>query len=143
MLTTCPTTIRNHFLVTDEKMASTSFPSYKLSRHPSQLELENMDRYPSLSARPSREVETVSSRALQPPVAPTAQKPVWVSGVRLLNVIAAVTLVCLLMLLDSSIIVTAVPRITVDFHSLPDIGWYGSAYQLARCVSGLHCRFAG
>jgi hypothetical protein len=26
----------------------------------------------------------------------------------------------------------AVPRITSEFHSLPDIGWYGGAYQLGR-----------
>ncbi|KAK9314833.1 hypothetical protein V1524DRAFT_415869 [Lipomyces starkeyi] len=44
---------------------------------------------------------------------------------------AAVTLVALLMLLDTSIVVTAIPRITSQFHSLPDVGWYGSAYQLA------------
>lgn len=29
----------------------------------------------------------------------------------------------------------AIPRITSEFHSLADVGWYGSAYQLARCVS--------
>lgn len=27
----------------------------------------------------------------------------------------------------------AIPRITSDFHSLPDVGWYGSAYLLANC----------
>jgi MFS family permease len=32
------------------------------------------------------------------------------------------------------IIAAAVPRITDDFHSLQDIGWYGSAYMLtAAC----------
>jgi hypothetical protein len=25
----------------------------------------------------------------------------------------------------------AIPRITDQFHSLPDVGWYGGAYQLA------------
>lgn len=28
----------------------------------------------------------------------------------------------------------AIPRITSDFHSLPDVGWYGSAYLLAKYV---------
>ncbi|POR34948.1 Major facilitator superfamily domain, general substrate transporter [Tolypocladium paradoxum] len=32
--------------------------------------------------------------------------------------------------LDNSIIATAIPRITDEFHSLGDIGWYGSAYML-------------
>jgi hypothetical protein len=53
------------------------------------------------------------------------------------------------MMLDMSIIVTvsmyhpshasvllistkAIPRITTDFHSLNDVGWYGSAYLLAK-----------
>jgi MFS family permease len=32
------------------------------------------------------------------------------------------------------IISTAVPRITDDFHSVTDIGWYGSAYLLTNCA---------
>ena len=27
----------------------------------------------------------------------------------------------------------AIPQITDEFHSLPDIGWYGSAYLLTCC----------
>lgn len=27
----------------------------------------------------------------------------------------------------------AIPNITDDFHSLPDVGWYGSGYLLASC----------
>lgn len=85
---------------------------------------------------------------------PDSQEDQWVTGIKLLNIIAAVALVCLLMLLDTSIISTvcclglsrqtpgpspnscsqAIPRITSEFHSLADVGWYGSAYQLARYV---------
>ena len=32
------------------------------------------------------------------------------------------------------IIATAIPKITDDFHSLNDIGWYGSAYLLTTCA---------
>ncbi|KAK9310997.1 MFS multidrug transporter [Lipomyces starkeyi] len=53
------------------------------------------------------------------------------TGLKLMLVLASVTLVVFLMLLDMSIIVTAIPRITSQFHSLPDVGWYGSVYQLA------------
>ncbi|KAI9877355.1 MAG: hypothetical protein M1830_004161 [Pleopsidium flavum] len=35
---------------------------------------------------------------------------------------------------DRTIIATAVPRITDDFHSLGDVGWYGSAYLLTSCA---------
>lgn len=31
---------------------------------------------------------------------------------------------------DRTIIATAIPRITDDFNSIQDIGWYGSAYML-------------
>lgn len=37
------------------------------------------------------------------------------------------------MLQDQNIISTAIPRITDEFHSLHDIGWYGSAYLLTMC----------
>ena len=74
----------------------------------------------------------------------------YVTGIKLGTVIGCVTLVAFLILLDQSIIATvrnsietrqtvidtpqAIPVITSDFHSLPDVGWYGSAYLLARCV---------
>ncbi|KFY44979.1 hypothetical protein V494_01232 [Pseudogymnoascus sp. VKM F-4513 (FW-928)] len=38
-----------------------------------------------------------------------------------------------LVTLDQNIISTAIPRITDEFHSLDDIGWYGSAYLLTTC----------
>jgi len=33
-----------------------------------------------------------------------------------------------LLIIIQSIIATAIPRITNDFHSLNDVGWYGSAF---------------
>lgn len=72
----------------------------------------------------------------------------WLTGWPLFSTLAGVTLVSFLMLLDTSIISTvrflgilisvvsnlkqAIPVITRDFNSLVDVGWYGSAYQLAR-----------
>lgn len=38
-----------------------------------------------------------------------------------------------LVALDRTIIGTAIPRITDDFHSLGDVGWYASAYLLCMC----------
>ncbi|KAJ5707737.1 hypothetical protein N7488_007538 [Penicillium malachiteum] len=40
-----------------------------------------------------------------------------------------------LVALDRTIIATAIPRITDEFHRLGDIGWYGSAYMLASASS--------
>ncbi|KAK7431663.1 hypothetical protein QQZ08_001882 [Neonectria magnoliae] len=39
-----------------------------------------------------------------------------------------------LIILDSNIISTAIPRITDEFHSISDIGWYGSSYLLTTCT---------
>jgi len=35
--------------------------------------------------------------------------------------------------LDSTIIATAIPRITDQFHALQQVGWYGSSYLLTKC----------
>ncbi|CAM1503053.1 Fc.00g078290.m01.CDS01 [Cosmosporella sp. VM-42] len=58
----------------------------------------------------------------------------YVTGWKLAGLMIAITLGAFLMLLDMSIIVTAIPRITTEFHSLPDIGWYGSSYSLASAA---------
>lgn len=34
---------------------------------------------------------------------------------------------------DRTIVATAIPKITSDFNSLDDVGWYGSAYLLTNC----------
>ncbi|KAI0424152.1 efflux pump [Xylaria sp. FL1042] len=56
------------------------------------------------------------------------------SGAKLWLILIAVTLASFIMLLDMTIVATAIPRITNDFSSLPDIGWYGSAYTLASAA---------
>lgn len=40
-----------------------------------------------------------------------------------------------LVAIDRTILTTAIPRITDEFDSLGDIGWYGSAYMLASATS--------
>jgi MFS family permease len=62
--------------------------------------------------------------------------PEYIAGIPLGLVILSIFLVTFLTFLDTSIISTAIPRITDDFHSLPDVGWYGSAYQLASLLCG-------
>lgn len=36
--------------------------------------------------------------------------------------------------LDNSIITTAIPKITDEFRTLKDVGWYGSAYLMTLCA---------
>jgi MFS family permease len=40
-----------------------------------------------------------------------------------------------LVALDRIIISTAIPAITNEFHSISDIGWYGSAYMLTCAIT--------
>ncbi|KAI1335898.1 putative gliotoxin efflux pump [Xylariaceae sp. FL0016] len=48
-------------------------------------------------------------------------------GLRLTAIVIALVLSIFLASLDTTIITTAIPSITNDFHSLEDVGWYGSA----------------
>ncbi len=57
----------------------------------------------------------------------------YITGLKLYSVIVSITLIAFLVMLDTSIIATAIPHITTRFHSLPDVGWYGVAYLLASC----------
>lgn len=56
------------------------------------------------------------------------------TGVKLWSTVIGLGLVAFLMGISGSIVATAIPRITNHFHSIADIGWYGSAYFLASCA---------
>ncbi|KAI1121323.1 hypothetical protein F5Y10DRAFT_272195 [Nemania abortiva] len=56
----------------------------------------------------------------------------YVTGFKLVIIIASVSLACFLMLIDTMVISTAIPRITDEFNSLASVGWYASAYQFGR-----------
>ncbi|KAK2827794.1 hypothetical protein FQN49_007331, partial [Arthroderma sp. PD_2] len=49
---------------------------------------------------------------------------------KVIPIMIALYLVVFLIALDRTIIATAIPRITDQFHSIQDIGWYGSSYLL-------------
>ncbi|OLN81036.1 putative HC-toxin efflux carrier TOXA 25 [Colletotrichum chlorophyti] len=54
----------------------------------------------------------------------------YITGLKLTLVLGALTLVTFILMLDMSIITTALPEITTAFNSLADVGWYGAAYNL-------------
>lgn len=56
------------------------------------------------------------------------------SGLKLALITIALCLAVFLMALDNSIIATAIPKITDQFHSLDAVGWYGSAYLLTTAA---------
>lgn len=55
----------------------------------------------------------------------------YITGFKLYTVLVGVVLVAFLIMLDQTIMVTAIPSISTQFNSLKDIGWYGSAYLLS------------
>ncbi|KAF1832996.1 efflux pump protein [Decorospora gaudefroyi] len=57
-----------------------------------------------------------------------------IKGLNLAILFSSLTLVSFLSMLDTSIIGTAIPHITSDFHALADIGWYVSAYTLGAAT---------
>ncbi|CAK7238638.1 MAG: hypothetical protein STHCBS139747_000056 [Sporothrix thermara] len=56
------------------------------------------------------------------------------TGTRLALIVLALCLTVFIMSLDNAIIATAIPKITDQFHSLEDVGWYGSAYLLTTAA---------
>ncbi|CAK5266485.1 unnamed protein product [Mycena citricolor] len=61
----------------------------------------------------------------------------YVHGVELALITLALMLAVLLVALDNTIIATAIPKITDQFDSLADVGWYGSAYLVATAATQL------
>lgn len=51
-------------------------------------------------------------------------------ALKLLIIIVALVLSIFLVALDMTIVATAIPRITDDFHSLDQVGWYGASFFL-------------
>lgn len=55
-------------------------------------------------------------------------------AMKLALIMIALCLSVFLMALDNTIISTAIPKITDQFHSINDIGWYASSYLLTTCA---------
>lgn len=56
-------------------------------------------------------------------------------GLALLSVVSALVLCMLVAVMDLTILATAIPKITDDFSSLNDVGWYASAYFMTFASS--------
>ncbi len=69
------------------------------------------------------------------PASTTATQDIeYPSGVRLALILSSIFVSMFLVALDRMIIATAIPKITDEFNSVTDIGWYGSAYLLTTCA---------
>ncbi|KAL2017192.1 hypothetical protein VTK56DRAFT_2512 [Thermocarpiscus australiensis] len=84
-----------------------------------------LDRQATAASNTGRRVEQVQTRE------DGAEYP---TGLTLGLIVLALCLSVFTMSLDNSIIATAIPKITDQFQSLPDVGWYGSAYLLTTAA---------
>ncbi|KAI2897030.1 hypothetical protein CBS11852_4064 [Aspergillus niger] len=66
-----------------------------------------------------------------------APAPQYPSGIKYYLAVATLCLAIFLVTLDSTIIATATPYISDDFHSLGDVGWYSSVYTMLICTTQL------
>ncbi|KAK9239555.1 major facilitator superfamily domain-containing protein [Lipomyces kononenkoae] len=59
------------------------------------------------------------------------------TGKKIIVIMLGLMLAMFLVSLDRTIIATAVPQITNQFHSLADVGWYAGAYLMTSCATQL------
>ncbi|KAG9254387.1 putative MFS aflatoxin efflux pump [Emericellopsis atlantica] len=90
---------------------------------------DRAERPPSNSTSGRNDIASPQSTAPAPQEKLTAPAPAQ-SKARVVLLIASVFVSVFLIALDRTIISTAIPAITDQFHSLPDVGWYNSAYTL-------------
>lgn len=90
------------------------------------------------SASSRRGSDTTAHSESPPDLVPSASNDEYLTGLKLWTLLFALMMTVLMIALDSSIIATAIPRITDDFHTIQNVGWYGAAYMLANsCLQPL------
>ena len=81
-------------------------------------------------AKDEAELEPVAEKAIATDPLPQAAP----SKAKFTLLLASLLLAVFCQALDNTIIATAIPRITDEFKSIDDIGWYGSGYLLTTCA---------
>ncbi|KAG6356610.1 hypothetical protein INS49_014483 [Diaporthe citri] len=105
---------------------------FKRSKKPGQdVDLSNDDSVPP--AKPTSDEEGEGGKNEISLARTKTEDIVYPTGLRLALLMTSVFISMFLVALDRLIISTAIPQITDDFHSVTDIGWYGSAYLLTNC----------
>ncbi|KAK4958970.1 hypothetical protein LTR10_003769 [Elasticomyces elasticus] len=104
------------------------------SRHSLEKDVEKEIPLPKEHVMPLPQPVTVEELKGEAEITPEAVEEKWLTGVKLWLVMGPLILVFFLVLLDTTIVSTAIPDITNHFNSLADIGWYSASYQLASAV---------
>ena len=80
-------------------------------------------------ASPQNTKEEPENLPAQDPSTPK-DEPQHLSGSKLALLVLALLLTVFIITLDISVLATAIPKITDDFHKIKDIGWYGASYLM-------------
>ncbi len=91
---------------------------------------------PARTTRTAQDQSDTVQRTIKPleVIEPSnADEVEYPTGIKFAAVMISLSLALLMVGLDVSILATAVPRITDEFRTLGDIGWYASAFRLTSC----------
>ncbi|MCJ1474940.1 hypothetical protein MMC13_003600 [Lambiella insularis] len=95
--------------------------SRPLSQLDPEMEAKDPEKEPTLER---------TTADLKTPDSPSPEASEYPAGFRLVGIVLALVVTIFIVSLDLTIIATAIPRITDEFHSLDQVGWYGSAFFL-------------
>ncbi|MCJ1311979.1 hypothetical protein MMC25_005653 [Agyrium rufum] len=77
-----------------------------------------------------QDAEPISADAKASDDASSEEESEYPTGLRMAAIVVALIVSIFLVALDMTIVATAIPEITDQFHSLDQVGWYGSAFFL-------------
>lgn len=137
-----PTALTNSSGITDEsfeKPSSKPEEAVERSRSNSSHGSEDghLEKQPDDTSAPLQPTESSAE-----PIYPSAKERIPIIVALILAILLLALVCCTPIILfqlpltavqDRTIIATAIPRITDEFDSLNDIGWYGSAFMLTSC----------
>jgi len=93
------------------------------TRAPSTIELEKKGEMDSASSK-----DEAASPSSSASVSGEEEAIEYPQGTTLLFIVVALVLSIFLVALDMTIVATAIPKITDEFHGLEEVAWYGSAF---------------
>ncbi|CAK7566860.1 MAG: hypothetical protein SEPTF4163_004814 [Sporothrix epigloea] len=105
-----------------------------LSADPEKTDIENGD-VTDIENEKREDIDLEAAENREPTPDVEIDESEYPTGAKLGFIVLALALSIFLMSLDFTIVATAIPKITDEFHGLNDVAWYGSAFFLT--VGGL------
>jgi Major Facilitator Superfamily len=116
----------------DEKLDDVSGSSSESTRDTTAVVSERSDQSGDLEKTAQGRDDTARAATGDPDVLVKLERK------QLIIMCFAMALAIFLISIDETVIVTAIPKITDEFDTIADVGWYGSAYLLTMCCFQLH-----